>query len=466
MKVGISGIGGRIGSQYAKLLAPHTEVWGFDINSKSLKKLTNEPIKYCESNEDLARKVDYFLLAVPMTETEEVAITASKHIRKDGAIGGFTSVKWVEDWPLVENNLNNHEIGTFHPLHSNTVSPKNRTVLAIPIYIPVEHSLFDELSSIIKDKIEANLIRFEAGKYPLPKIPSSFHAAFGSAVNDKKLNGVSSSTNKSNLLKVADEHDMLMAVYQGLEHVRNETTALTWKRLGINPKYHHIYRNNIDRAKYSLALRLLAQNLQVYSEIPTFNPHIPYVVNLYTEISVERFRMALKGDEEGLFNRDESVRVEYLKEDRIREHSKLFDEVVGSGYSYRDQKNSQLSLRAMAETLQRLDVSHENDIFETTMYNLGQLLMYKVFEKGTKVYIRNSIRNPETKIHDFEFCNSLQIINQIDQTGDYARLYTFLEDIANYYSKRSRIYELKRTNKFAEKFVTKTNNGIKLLSVV
>lgn len=100
----------------------------------------------------------------------------------------------------------------------------------------------------------------------------------------------------------AEEHDRMMAVVQGLNHINTVVMARTLSELGIDLKESLEYSSPIYRMRILLISRIMAQSAELYADIALANEHNLRISEVWQRCADEMTKIIQSGNREGFLD--------------------------------------------------------------------------------------------------------------------------------------------------------------------
>jgi prephenate dehydrogenase len=156
-----------------------------------------------------------------------------------------------------------------------------------------EESLFMDLTSLKAEPVRAMLSHSRSeviGLHPLfgPDVPSAAgqNIVYCPVRTKRWLPWLLDLLGRSGArLKEAtpEEHDRMMALVQGLNHLNTITLGLALREAGVSPALLEAFSTPIFRTKMGFIDKVFRGNPGLYAEIITGNPHIGRIVEIYVQ---------------------------------------------------------------------------------------------------------------------------------------------------------------------------------------
>lgn len=403
MKIGIVGAAGGMGRAYASRFAAlgHT-VFVSDKRDSDLRKAYEgmPNIVIMPTNQQVAGSSDLLIYSItPLGSIDEVIRESVGAARPGSIVGGFTSVKTKEVAALQQYAPSGVQIVSMHPMHGPTLDPKNQTFILVPV------------------RVEGNLATQQLEDLLRPLGPKIVYLAS------------------------ANEHDKITADTQVLTHFTLFTMGDAWRRLNMNPSAHPTYQNSIDDLKALMALRLLSQNLDVYTGIAVENPEARRQVQEYIESlhGLMQFSIRARDSKTALsyLRGFAGVPRDYLGRDKIREAEETLEVLFGKKLDFQDHLNSQTSLIAKGITWTVLGITPSKNLaFKSPPYEILSLMTHAVFGRGFETFLNNMVNNSETQEHDYVFSTSAAALGECISRVDEATYKGHLEQARAHFSQQ------------------------------
>lgn len=226
--IGIIGSRGRMGKAFTKLFGKRgLRVIGADLRTKL-------------RSEDVAKKADILLIAVPISVTPTVIERVALLIKPNALITDLTSIKTPAINAMKRCAPSTTEILGLHPMfHDSMVSDmRGQTIVVCPIKTGPWSRWF-------------------------------FHFLRHEGANLQKSN--------------PQAHDHMMSVIQGITHLSAIATGMALQKLGVTPQKSLRFSSPIYRLRLEMVGRVLHQDPKLYAEIALDNPMTKNALNAYQE---------------------------------------------------------------------------------------------------------------------------------------------------------------------------------------
>jgi prephenate dehydrogenase (NADP+) len=390
MKIGIIGAAGGMGRTYAKAFAAagHT-VLVHDVRRRELRKLSGKNVVVCRNQAEVLGQADVTFYSTPIFTTHAIIRETARYAKKGAVLGGFTSVKRHEVAALKESAPAGVSIVTVHPLHAPTPNVAGHTVAIVGV----------------RGKRDA-----------VRKVDELFRELGTKTINVS-----------------ANRHDRVMADTQALTHFTLLTMALAWKMRGFHPQDNPNYASSVDALKADMALRILAQNPEVYAGIALLNPHVLPQIRAYVR-ALHDITEAIHNNDTAKLRRFWRESAEYLGKPKIREADATTRQLFASPYKAEGDPNSHISLLAMALAWKRLGIKHsEVEPLQTPPYRVRSLLVHKIMGGRHERYVRNALENPEIRQDDLAFVAAANTWLHVIESGDMWRYTRLFGSIREFY---------------------------------
>lgn len=226
--IGIIGSHGRMGKSFTKL-----------FRKKGIRVLGAD-LKTAIRSEDVARKADILLIAVPISDTPTVIERLAPLMKKHSLITDLTSIKTPAINAMKRCAPLTTEILGLHPMfHDSMVADmRGQTIVLCPMRTGPWSRWF------------LNFFQHEG-----VKLQKSSPQA----------------------------HDQMMSVIQGITHISAIATGMALRKLGVTPNKSLQFSSPIYRLRLEMVGRVLHQDPKLYAEIALDNPMTKNTLNAYQE---------------------------------------------------------------------------------------------------------------------------------------------------------------------------------------
>jgi prephenate dehydrogenase len=241
VRIAIIGGSGEFGRVFARLFKEdgHEVVITGRDRTKGKRVAKELEVEFTNDNAGATQKADIVIISVYIDSTLEVIEEVAPHVRPGCLLMDFTSVKIEPCRAMEENAAKGAEIIGTHPMFGPRVaSLEGQAVIVVPVRAKKWKKFLLDFLSRHKARV------FET---------------------------------------TADEHDMVMAVVQGLTHFAYISTASTLRALDVDVKDSRNFASPIYILMLDLIARIVGQSPQLYASIQMHNPHIVKVHRTFIE---------------------------------------------------------------------------------------------------------------------------------------------------------------------------------------
>jgi len=213
-------------------------------------------VEYSRDNVKAATGADVVVVTVPIDVTFAVITEVAPHVKSGGMIMDLTSVKEAPCRLMAEKSGSDVEVVGTHPIFGPRVVDIEGQVLVLT---PVRGAKWVAWLRGILEKHKARVIE-----------------------------------------STAEEHDMVMAVVQGLTHFTYISVAETLREIGFDVKRSRQFASPVYDLMLDMIGRIVGQDPRLYAEIQMNNPHVLDVHKVYLE-TAGRLSETVKAKDERRF---------------------------------------------------------------------------------------------------------------------------------------------------------------------
>ena len=204
--------------------------------------------------DEMAQKCQVVIVSVPIGVTTQVIEQVGPKMKKESLLMDFTSLKEEPVKAMLEHSCS--EVMGCHPLFGPDV-----------------------------DSIEGqNIVFCPARTEKWSNWPKDIFKKRGARVFET----------------TPENHDEMMAIIQGLNHLNTITMGLALRETGVDLTELKKFSTPIFDTKLAIIEKIFTNNPQLYAEIITLNPHIHKILDIYEKNLAQLKNLVDIGDTEGL----------------------------------------------------------------------------------------------------------------------------------------------------------------------